>query len=120
MTSRKLQIFRFVLIEMFSPCFLNSRVMSFPVRSHCGPLAFLRSASPSSLYSPTLFLPYFSLRLFRRKRPISSQTSAPSKLPIVTSNMSPQLFLVQAVSLSNRSDFRPCMIMSMSLSLIVV
>ena len=45
MTSRKLQIFRFVLIEMFSPCFLNSRVMSFLVRSDCGPLAFLRSTS---------------------------------------------------------------------------
>ena len=39
MTSRKLQIFRFVLIEMFSPCFLNSRVMSFLVRSDCGLLA---------------------------------------------------------------------------------
>ena len=49
MTSRKLQIFRFVLIEMFSPCLLNSRVMSFLVRSDCGPLAFLRSTIPSSL-----------------------------------------------------------------------
>ena len=49
MTSRKLQIFRFVLIEMFSPCFLNCRVMSFLVRSDCGPLAFLKSTSPSSL-----------------------------------------------------------------------
>ena len=29
MTSRKLQIFRFVLLEMFRLCFLNSRVMSF-------------------------------------------------------------------------------------------
>ena len=41
MTWRKLQIFRFVLIEMLSPCFLNSRVMSFLVRSDCSPLAFL-------------------------------------------------------------------------------
>ena len=49
MTSRKLQIFRFVLIEMFSACFLNPRVMSFLVRSDSGPLAFLRSTSPSSL-----------------------------------------------------------------------
>ena len=49
MTSRKLQIFRFVLIEMFSPCFLNSRVISFLVRSDYGRLAFLRSTSPSSL-----------------------------------------------------------------------
>ena len=49
MTSRKLQIFRFVLIEVFSFCFLNYRVMSFLVRSDCGPLAFLKSTSPSSL-----------------------------------------------------------------------
>ena len=58
--------------------------------------------------------------MLRRKRPISSQTSAPAKLPIVRSNMSLWFFLVQAVSLSNRSDFRKCMIISMSLSLIVV
>ena len=44
MTSRKLQIFWFVLIEMFSPCFLNSREMSFLVRSDCGPLAFIQTA----------------------------------------------------------------------------
>ena len=42
MTSKKLQIIRFVLKEVFSPCFLNSRVMSFLVRSDCGLLAFLR------------------------------------------------------------------------------
>ena len=77
-TSTELQISRSVLIEMFSPCFLNSCVMSFLVRSDCGPFVFLRSTSPSSLKSPTLFLSYFSLRLFRRKRPISSQTSTPS------------------------------------------
>ena len=45
---------------------------------------------------------------------------APSKLPMVTSNMLLWFFLVQAVSLSNKSDFRQCIIMSMSLSLIVV
>ena len=52
--------------------------------------------------------------------PVSSQTSAPSKLPIVMSNMSLWFFLVQAVSLSNKSNFRQCMITSMSLSLIEV
>ena len=58
---------------MFSPCLLNSRLISFLVRSDCGPLAFLRRTSPSSLSSPTLFLPYLSLRISRRKSPISSQ-----------------------------------------------
>ena len=48
-TSGKLQIFRFVFIEMFSPCFLKSRVMSFLVRSDCGPFAILRSNNPSFL-----------------------------------------------------------------------
>ena len=41
MASRKLQIFRFVLIEMFSPCFLNSRMISFLARSDCVCLRFL-------------------------------------------------------------------------------
>ena len=88
----KLQIFRFVLIEMFSPCFLNSRVMSFLVRSDCRPFKFLRSTSPSSLLSPTLFWPHFSLRLFRGKSPISSQISAPStELPASTERKSVSL-----------------------------
>ena len=86
-TSSTLQILRFALIEMFSRCFLNSRATSFLVHSDYGPLAFLRRTSPSSLWSPTLFSPYFLLRLSRRTNPISSQTSAPSKLPIVTLNM---------------------------------
>ena len=118
-TSRKLQILRFVLIVMSSPCFLNSRVMSFLVRSDCGPLVFRKSTSPSSLWSPTLFLPYLSLRMFSIKSPISSQTSAPSKLPMVTSNMLFWSFFVQAVSLSNKRDLRQCIMMSVSLSLIV-
>ena len=53
---RKLQIFRFVLIEMFSPCFLNSHVMSFLVRSDCG----LRSTSPLSLFRPLFFAIFFA------------------------------------------------------------
>ena len=48
---------------------------------------------------------------------MSSQTSATSKL---TSNKLLWFFLLQVVSLSNKSDFRRCIIMSMSLSLIVV
>ena len=45
-----------------------------------------------------------------RKRPASSHISAPSKQPIVTSNML-LVFFTQAVSLSNRRDFRQCMMM---------
>ena len=57
--------------------------------------------------------------MFSIKRPISSQTSAPSKLPMVTSNMLFWSFFVQAVSLSNKRDLRQCIMMSVSLSLIV-
>ena len=54
--------------------------------------------------------------MFSIKSPISSQTSAPSKLPMVTSNM---LFWSFFVSLSNKRDLRQCIMMSVSLSLIV-
>ena len=66
-----------------------------------------------------MFLPYLSLRMFSIKSPISSQTSAPSKLPMVTSNMLFWSFFVQAVSLSNKRDLRQCIMMSVSRSLIV-
>ena len=57
--------------------------------------------------------------MFSIKSPISSQTSAPSKLPMVTSNMLFWSFFVQAVSLSNKRDLRQCVMMSVSLLLIV-
>ena len=57
--------------------------------------------------------------MFSIKSPISSQTFAPSKLPMVTSNMLFWSFFVQAVSLSNKRDLRQCIMMSVSLSLIV-
>ena len=57
--------------------------------------------------------------MFSIKSLISSQTSAPSKLPMVTSNMLFWSFFVQAVSLSNKRDLRQCIMMSASLSLIV-
>ena len=64
-------------------------------------------------------MPDLSLRMFSIKSPISSQTSAPSKLPMVTSNMLFWSFFVQAVTLSNKRDLRQCIMMSVSLSLIV-
>ena len=52
-------------------------------------------------------------------KPTSSHTSAPSKLPIVTSKEL-LFFLIQAVLLSKRRDFLECIIMSMSRSVMVV
>ena len=60
-----------------------------------------------------------SRSVLSRKRPTSSHISAPSKLPIVTSNML-FVFFTQAVSLSNRRDFRQCMMMLTSWSVIEV
>ena len=57
--------------------------------------------------------------MFSIKSPMSSQTSAASKLPMVTSNMLFWSFFVQAVSLSNKRDLRQCIMMLVSLSLIV-
>ena len=53
--------------------------------------------------------------VFWRKIPTSSQTSAPSYAPIVTSNRSP-VFFTHGCSLWNRSDFRACFMMRMSSS----
>ncbi len=51
-------------------------------------------------------------------RPTSSQISAPSKLPMVTSNMLLS-FLTQVVPLLNSSDLRACMIVSISCSVML-
>ena len=53
-------------------------VMSFLIRSACGPDVSLKMASPSSLYRPMLSLPYSLQRLLRMKRPTNSHTPAPS------------------------------------------
>ena len=66
-TSRKLQIFQVCASRNVQTLFLKFSCDVLLVGSDCGPLRFLRSTSPWSLQSPTLFLPYFSLRLFRRK-----------------------------------------------------
>ena len=55
-----------------------SLVMSFLIRSACGPDVCLKMASPSSLYRPMLSLPYSLQRSLRIKRPTNSHTSAPS------------------------------------------
>ena len=103
---------------MLRPCCLKCFVMSFLILSAWGPEIFLKMARPSSLYSPMLSFPYFVSYLLRMKRPTSSQISAPSKLPIVTSNKLLS-FLIHVVPLLKSSDLRACMMMLVSLSVIV-
>ena len=104
-TSRKSVSKRLVSMVIDSPSFLNKAMIFFLILSSTGPLLLLIAASPSSLYSPTFFLPINLDNLSRRYKPTSSQISAPSKLPIVTSNNVSSPFLTQVSSLLKSSDF---------------
>ena len=59
---------------MLSPRVLKRLVMSFLIRSACGPDMCLKMESPSSLYRPMLSLPYSLQRSLRMKRPTNSKT----------------------------------------------
>ena len=105
MTSRKFVVFRFTWIVILSPSSLNVSIRSFLILSTCLPGAFLKMARPSSRYRPMLFLSYFSARVLSMKMRTNSQISAPSKLPMVTSNRFFKSFFIQDLSSSKRSDF---------------
>ena len=90
---------------MFWKCFL--------IFSACGPLVFLNTAKPSSLYKPMSFLMYMRESWWSIKIPTSSQTSAPSYTPIVTSN-NPLSFLIQICCLLKSRDFLACLMMALS------
>ena len=82
-TSRKLIICLLASMVMRSPLLLKMRHISFLMFSVSLGEALVM-ASPSSRYSPTFMSRCWSCE--RRKLPTSSHVSAPSKLPIVTSN----------------------------------
>ena len=104
-TSKKFVSMRFESIAIDSPSSLNKLILSFLNLSTLGPLALCTMASPSSLYKPTLLEPKRGLILIRRHNPTSSHTSAPSKLPIVTSNNQFPSFFTQATLSSNNKYF---------------
>ena len=82
-TSRKLITCLLASMVMRSPLLLKMRHISFLMFSVSLGEALVM-ASPSSRYSPTFMSRCWSCE--RRKLPTSSHVSAPSKLPIVTSN----------------------------------
>ena len=92
---------------------------SFLSLSHSLPERVLTTARPSSRYNPTFF-PNLSSNEFRMKSPTSSQISAPSKLPIVTSKVLSVLRLDHVRFLWKRRDLRACLIILMSVSVISV
>ena len=103
-TSEKSVSMRFVSIVIDSPSSLN-KLMYFHNLSTLGALGVCTMASPSSLYKPTLLELKRGLILFRRYNPTSSQTSALSRLPIVTSNNRFPSFFTQAPLSLNNKDF---------------
>ena len=118
--SRKLTVFRLVSMVIFNPMALKVLVMSFLILSDLLPVMFLKAASPSSLYRPMFSLPYFLANLCSMNIPTSTHISAPSLLPIVTSNDPLPFFFTHGFVLSKRRDFRACMIICLSSSDMVV
>ena len=70
--------------------------------------------SPSSLYNPMSVLLIILECWDRIRAPTNSHTSAPSKLPIVTSNRWLS-FLIHGLPSWKRSDLRQCLMILISL-----
>ena len=103
-------------ISISEPALLKIFIMSFRIRSAFCLDVFLKSTSPSSLYKPVDCLS----SLFDNKDniwiPTSSQTSAPSKLPMVTSKQLSVFFFFQGSLLLYNKDFLQCFIIPKSFS----
>ena len=114
MTSRKLIICLLASMVIRSPLLLKMRHISFLMFSVSLGEALVM-ASPSSRYSPTFMSRCWSCE--RRKLPTSSHVSAPSKLPIVTSNaVFP--FFCQGCCLWTKMEFLAWVIMFLSSAVI--
>ena len=83
------------------------------------PDSFSKQLRPSSLYNLIFFPTNSVLRILSKYKPTNSHTSAPSKLPIVTSNFGLS-FLTQISLLVNKSDFLESTIVSITFSSILV
>ena len=103
MTSRKLITFLLASIVILRPFLLKVLHICFLIWS-IRRVDSRKIPRPSSLYKPTLVL-MVSGSWHSRYDPTSSQVSAPSNEPIVTSNESWEFFFDQGVPLLKRSDF---------------
>ena len=100
---------------IFKPTLSKMRIRFFLAFSPNLPDVVLIAAKQSSPYNPIFFPKRFSSE-WRIESPISSQISAPSKLPMVTSNVFVLFRFVHARLLLESSDFRACLIILISLS----
>ena len=89
---------------MSNSLFLITFWKVFLIFSDCGPLVFLKTANPSSLYSPIMLGLYLLSIKLNMKIPISSHTSALSYYPIVTSKLL-LCFLIHGTSSLYKTDF---------------
>ena len=109
-------ICKFVFISILKPASLKIFIMSFRIWSVFYLDVFLKSTSPSSLYK----LVDCVSSLFDDKdniwMPTSSQVSAPSKLPMVTSKQLSVFFFFQESLLLYNKDFLQWFIIRKSFS----
>ena len=80
---------------------------------------FENSQTVVPVEADVLFVIFFCQGIWG-KSPTSSHISAPSYLPMVTSNMAWLFFLAHVVCLSNRRDSRACIMIRVSWSVMVV
>ena len=106
---------QFMIIS--KPLFLNIFWKVFLIFSDCGPLVFLKTANPSSLYSPILLGLYLLPIKLNKKIPISSHTSARSYDPIVASKLL-LCFLIHGFPSLCKTDFLAWKIVSLSFAFI--
>ena len=110
-TSKMLTIWKLLWMVIASPWFLKCFMISFRFLSAWGPEVRLKRANPSSRYRSLSLDLDLSRSVMSRNRPTSSHISATSNVLLLS--------FTQAVALSNRRDFRQCMMILASWSVIV-
>ena len=118
-TPRNLTAFKFVSqVILRSKSYLKIFIKFFLILLAWSPLIYPKQANPSSWYKPILCFPYISPKMWRIYKPTSLHSSAPSKLPIVTSKSGSPFFFIHISVLLNSRDFLECIMVLISSSLI--
>ena len=103
---------------MLNPLLLKILNNFFFIFFESGPDTFLKEVKPSFLYKPIFRLPNSLVRRSRSYKPTNSRNSAPSYLPMVTSN-SGLSFFIHTFSLSKSKNLEGWCIVFITLSSMV-
>ena len=95
---------------MAKPMPLIVLIIFLRIRSICWSITFCNVSSQSSLYKPQSFLLISVTKKNKMYIPTNWHTSAPSKLPMVTSKQFSVCFFFHASLLLNSKDLRQCFI----------